>query len=56
MTSLFSRDCVNDASFKPAVEPFAGANSPKAGGMVMKRPQFGARSLQVGDSIDGMCT
>lgn len=55
MTSLFSRDCVNKASFEPGVDPWicAGANFPKAGRMVMKIQQPGAKREQAGESIDG---
>lgn len=45
MASPVSRDCVNEASFEPDVDPWicAGANLPTAGGMVMKGRQPWAR-------------
>ena len=54
MTSPVSRGCVNKALFDPGVGPWicADANSPKAGGMVMKIRQRGERRRQINGSDD----
>ena len=58
MTSRISSGCVDDALFEPGVCPWicAGASFPKAGGMVMKRRQPGARNRYFDGSIDGVYT